>query len=400
MLHLDLSHNKLTGDLDVFKHQQDFNYSSLSDLLLNQSFNKSLTLSVNRLSGDLPSSFGQYADLEILSGNLFGCDGLPKNDKESESLSCGSQQYDQSMALMGGVLGMMLCLFAIYRLLCLFASQSQDDRSKMDWFLFLMRVVGSRTVPGYVKYSDQLNLHSREAKDLASHPLQSINSFWSLLYHLIWSVCVFTFLSLILTLPVYLLKYLDVESINEGGDTQYVTHTHMYNWLWTMAFVSGTTPAIILMVTVFLILSYFHVIINHLGDNGNPSSSALLPASPKALLDDQSHFLGFTVWLILFLNIIVVGTVNGLYIWSTLLDLARNLRIWIQLSFALFSSLWGVVLRRGLPSRVKDSSYGVWLFICLNVINSVMIPCAVTALSTPSCYQVSKYKRLLHFDIS
>jgi hypothetical protein len=114
MLHLDLSHNKLTGDANGFKHQEDFNSPSLIFEWGNQSSNKNLTLSVNRLSGDLPSSFGKYADLDILSGNLFGCDNLPKNDANSESLSCGSEQYDQSMISMGGVMGMTLFLVAVY----------------------------------------------------------------------------------------------------------------------------------------------------------------------------------------------------------------------------------------------------------------------------------------------
>jgi hypothetical protein len=188
-------------------------------------------------------------------------------------------------------------------------------------------------------------------------------------------------LCLMLVHPIYILKQLDKDSTSEGGDTYYVTHTHMYNWLWTMAFVSGTTPAIILLVAGFVCLSYFNVVMNRLGGSDN--------ASLKSVTVDEGNFMRVTsVWLVFFLNIIVVGTVNGLYVWSTLLDLASDVRLWIQLSFALFSSLWIVVLRLGLPSQIKESRYGVWLFICLHAMNSVMIPCAVTALSTPSCYQV------------
>jgi hypothetical protein len=58
MVHLDLSHNKLTGDANGFKHQEAFNRSSLMVEWSNQYLNKNLTLSVNRLSGDLPSSLG------------------------------------------------------------------------------------------------------------------------------------------------------------------------------------------------------------------------------------------------------------------------------------------------------------------------------------------------------
>jgi hypothetical protein len=199
-------------------------------------------------------------------------------------------------------------------------------------------------------------------------------------------VFVLTTFCLLITLPVYVLKQLDVEATSEGGDTQYVTHTHMYNWLWTMAFVSGTTPAIILLAANFVCLSYFNVVMNRLGGE---ELTALTSLAPKSVSIDQSHFLRLTVWSVFILNFAVVGTVNGLYIWSTLLDLASEIRVWIQLSFAIFSSLWSLVLRRGLPSETKASQYGVWLFVCLNVINNVMIPCLTTALSTPSCYQVT-----------
>jgi hypothetical protein len=202
-------------------------------------------------------------------------------------------------------------------------------------------------------------------------------------------------LCLLLTLPVYVLKQLDVDSTSEGEETQYVTHTHMYNWLWTMAFVSGTTPAIILLVAVFVCLSYFNVVMNRLGGNKERPSQSSVQSTvtvPSLLVSDyRRHISMLTVWVVFILNLIIVGTVNGLYIWSTLLDIASDDRFWIQLSFALFSSIWNSILRIGLPSQIKESRYGVWLFICLNAMNSVMIPCVVTALSTPSCYQVSSF---------
>jgi Leucine-rich repeat (LRR) protein len=393
MLHLDLSHNKLTGDADSFKHQDDLNRSSLN--LRWQSVNQSLALGVNRLSGDIPSSFGNYADLDILAGNLFGCHHIPKNDEHSESLSCGSEQYDQGLVLMGGVLGMIVCLAAMSRLLCLLFSSSrsddEDDQTKDDQrFILIRRHVSSDVLLRYARYYQSGLCHqiSNPEGEINcpspfSHSLKSTVSFGSLLSSLTWSACVLTTLCLLLSLPVYILKQLDVDSASQGGETQYITHTHMYNWLWTMAFVSGTTPAIILLVTGYVCLSYFNVFMSRLGGKEGPSQSDLLSPS---LTDNQDRL---TVWTVFLLNIAVVGTVNGLYIWSTLLDLASDVRLWIQLSFALFTFLWSVILRIGLPSRIKESGYGVWLFICLNAMNSVMIPCAVTALSTPSCYQVS-----------
>jgi Leucine-rich repeat (LRR) protein len=412
MPHLDLSHNKLTGEITGggFKyHSALFNITNpLYRELVNATLGwevgsqQSLRLNVNRLSGDVPTSLGRYADLEILSGNLFSCDSLPKNDKNSESVSCGSEQYDQSMALMGGVFGM-VCLVALSSLVCrllLSSFKSHDDKTKGDtqslWFT-LVKYVDYGTLLRYVSYAQAAPIdsdprHMREEIDPPSpspppppppHPLQSIFSFGSLLSRLMWSVCVLVALCFLLSLPVYVLKQLDIVSASEGGgETQYVTHTHMYSWLWTMAFVSGSTPAIILLLTNFLCLSYFNLVMNRLGGNEVPSR-LVSPSAASPLSMSKA------VWTILFLNIAVVGTVNGLYIWSTLLDLESDDRVWIQISFALFSFLWSAALPRGLSSEIKDSRHGVWLFLCLNAMNSVLIPCAVTALSTPTCYQVS-----------
>jgi hypothetical protein len=383
LLHLDLSHNKLTGDVDGFKHQSDFNSSSLGL----QSSSKNLSLSVNRLSGDLPSSFGRYADLDILSGNLFGCDHIPKNDDNSDSVSCGSEQYDQSMIAMGGVLGLLCCL-AMYHIFCLFlrSSISPANTAKDDLPLLNERPASPGVLLRYARYYQTHPL--QQSKDQLSsppspEPLQATTTFGSFLSRLM-----VTTLCLLLTVPVYVLKQLDEQSSGEGGETQYITHTEMYNWLWTMAFVSGTTPAILLLLTAFVCLSYFNLVMNRLGRNDEPPST-ISSRSLSSLSTDQVHYLRLTaVWAVFIINILVVGTVNGLYVWSTLLDLTSNIRLWIQLSFALFSSLWSVALRVALPSQIKESRYGVWLFICLNVVNIVLIPCLVTALSTPSCYQV------------
>jgi hypothetical protein len=273
MVHLDLSHNKLTGDANGFEHQEAFNRSSLIVEWSNQSSNKNLTLSVNRLSGDLSSSFGTYADLDILSGNLFGCDNLPKNDANSDSLSCGSEEYDQSMISMGGVLGMILCLVAVYHLLCL--SFSSSFKTKDDQRLMLVKRRGETgLLLDYLRYSQSDHLHKSLSDPSHSHSLTV--SFGSLLVNLMRSVCVLTALCLLLTLPVYVLKQLDVESASEGAETQYVTHTHQYNWLWTMAFVSGTTPAIILLVAGFVCVSYFNVVMRRQLHEGHISVACVL----------------------------------------------------------------------------------------------------------------------------
>jgi Leucine-rich repeat (LRR) protein len=387
MSHLDLSNNKLTGDTDGFKQQTEFRHSSGWNLANQYQYPvPTLTLRVNRLSGELPSSFG-YSDLDILSGNLFGCDNLPKNDENSGSLSCGAQQYDHSMILMGVVLGLLICVPGMYHLYCVLTRDTRSPDEKM-----LARISAD---PGIIRsasyyHSDCLSSpQSKEEIDAPSPrprslPLQSTATFGILISNLMLATCVLTFLSLMFSLPIYVLKELDVKSRDEGGEGQWVTHTHMYNWLWTMAFVSGTTPAIILLLMGFICLSTFNMIVNRLGTANEELTSPGSVSEPN----NQHQFFRFTVWSIFILNIVIVGTINGLYIWSTLLKIATRSRIWIQVSFALFTFLWNILLRFGLPREIKESKYGVWLFTSLNGINTVLIPCLATALTSPSCYQV------------
>jgi Leucine-rich repeat (LRR) protein len=386
--HLDLSHNKLTGDAAGFRHQDDISWTSG---IVNTSpwsrslMSRNLSLAVNRLSGDLPDSFGKYENLDILSGNLFGCANLAKNDENSDFVSCGSQDYDQTMVLMGGVLGSIMCsvmmFYLLSRLLPSFRSQEEEsDNDRHGEDDPLKSLMNPEIFIRYLRYhlipSSKGEINSTPSSSL----LRSTNSFGSLLSRLMRSVCMLAILCLLLSFPIYVLKQLDVGSGDEG-DPQYVTHSHMYNWLWTMAFLSGTTPAMILFLMCFVCLLYFAFVMNRLG------AAIDVKEEPPTPLSTSTSSKG--VWITFVLNVVVVGTINGLYLWSTLLDLASDVRIWIQFCFGLFSFLWNVALRSTLPFQITESKAGVWLFTCLNVMNSVILPCLATALSSPSCYQVS-----------
>jgi Leucine-rich repeat (LRR) protein len=441
MSQLDLSHNKLTGTLDGFKSQgEGIDFGLVNRSLGSRFLDQTLKLSVNRLSGDLSFSLKKYATLDILSGNLFGCARIPRNDKNSEWEVCGSEEYDQSLIVMGGVCGLIVLVTAFYGLCLLISSftlppvggKAMDQQQAEDSKISTERSPSSSN--SSLWFERRLLEHRAAAirfvryfyfTDLPSSP--SIRSFGFLLSNLTRSVCLLTFLSLILSFPIYVLKVLDKESQDGGGSTedeaQYITHSHMYRWLWTVAFVSGTVPSVLLLTVTFLCLMFFCFILTVLGvDHDSPRSvqelemkderdpervdhlrdtSVAIPDEVPQLATpvgrdtsfdgDPNEFLVSGVWVILLANIAVVGTVNGLYLWSTLLDLSNLMRILIQFSFGLFTFVWRVlILRGGLPTRLKESRYGVRLFTYLNIVNTVIIPCVVTALSDPSCYQVTK----------
>jgi Leucine-rich repeat (LRR) protein len=427
---LDLSHNKLTGTLDGFKTTE-------KETLLP----RSLKLSVNRFSGDLSRSLQRYSTLDILSGNLFGCAYTPRSDKNSAWTICGSEEFDQSLFVMSGVCVLLILLLLFLGLSWIISpslyknpdtknhSQQEHQHHTADhevsgdqshqptsrnisslWFQ--RRFLDCQTIILYTKY------FSLDCLPLLNHNT-SIASYGCFLSSLSKSMCLLSLLSLILSLPIYLLKVLDVESQNgneiDESQAQYITHAHLYRWLYTTAFLSGAVPSVLLLTVTLLCLMAFCLIINFLASRREPlkenpaescdhsisvvSSGTQIHQSPSQcqsnnedLSEDNQpgELLMSAVWIILIVNIAVVGTVNGLYLWSTLLDLSKHIRILIQFSFGLFTLAWRVlIIDRGLPRQMKESRDGVWLFSCLNVVNTVLIPCVVTALSDPSCYQVS-----------
>jgi hypothetical protein len=206
--HLDLSHNKLTGDANGFRHQDLQNSDLLNAFLGSRYVNRSLALTVNRLSGDLPDSFGKYANLDIL--NLFGCAHVPKNDESSDSVSCGSKEYDQTLLLMGGVLGTIVCLAASLYLLRMFFSslrslnekKSNDTNTKrfpsyhlsIHYLNYGNRVRSSSqsSIPSFFPHSSEKEINTA----LPSSLFPSTVSFGNLLSRLMRSVCVLTTLCL------------------------------------------------------------------------------------------------------------------------------------------------------------------------------------------------------------
>jgi len=134
---LALNGNDLTGSIPLGIQRHGFNFLDLSynkfDGTLATSFvagspkkvgGSSLSLSNNRLSGDLPVSFYKAPNLfylNVLQGNLFGCNvdnfglaTLPLLDAYSPRHHCGSDQYNITILIFGVLaFGLILAFFGI-----------------------------------------------------------------------------------------------------------------------------------------------------------------------------------------------------------------------------------------------------------------------------------------------
>jgi Leucine-rich repeat (LRR) protein len=123
LMDLSLSHNLLTGTIPSSVQERSWNnldlsYNKLTGTLAGNIhvFNDSATLSleINRLSGDIPTVLLSTENIKILQGNIFACNinrnNLPKNDEDSVDYSCGSDVVNVAIYIWIGVSVLFVCI--------------------------------------------------------------------------------------------------------------------------------------------------------------------------------------------------------------------------------------------------------------------------------------------------
>jgi Leucine-rich repeat (LRR) protein len=127
---LDLSYNILTGTIPLFFQSKpnwmavDLASNRLTGLLIENAFPNiigarfSLKLSVNRLSGTLPSNLLSLDNVNILDGNMFACNYdrslLPDNDPNIDHYSCGSELVNLVLYFWIGLLFLVVLTLIVF----------------------------------------------------------------------------------------------------------------------------------------------------------------------------------------------------------------------------------------------------------------------------------------------
>jgi Leucine-rich repeat (LRR) protein len=384
--HIDLSHNKLTGDLDDFnqlKHWREIPTQIVP--LLDTRDNPSLKLTVNRLSGSLSKSLNQYMDLDLLAGNIFSCHLLPSNDQNRQWYSCGSNEFDQAMVVMGAVVG----FFALVASICWICVSL---KFLFGFFKFISPSWLDRILSEYQNLMSSMRFHTDHTltqqiallKDpIAQLSMQSMMMFGSLLDKLMISFGFLTALTVFVSLPIYIVKALSMTS-DRDHELEYVTHSHMYRWLGTVAFLSGPIPAVLLLLVVIIVLFIFTWMMSTLYLKEESKTQRILPLTQHKLTNNSSY-----LFILFLVNVSLIGTLNGVYVWSTLIDLSPQYQTLSKFSLSFCFVVWNLVLGRVIPKNIKESPSGIWVRCCLYLTNTVIIPMIATTLTSPSCYQVS-----------
>jgi hypothetical protein len=270
---LDLSYNKLTGTLST-------------SFILPES--ASLSLQVNRLSGSVPSKLESLEAINILDGNIFGCNSnneLPQHDPTTATYSCGSNSTNYFLFSWFSLIGFTVLIVAVTLLLLQYDYISRTKKPVVDKSGF-GKNIQMTTFAGNTDFfpkndhqsqNEALNEHeAAEKKEEArreneqpfpnawkmisvyhssflqfavDYPGSNVAVFWKLLHFIRKGFAAFACISIFFLLPLYLTATV-------------FTHSYTYEYVWIVSAIlmSGEESALILFFAFFCLVGAYLVI--------------------------------------------------------------------------------------------------------------------------------------------
>jgi hypothetical protein len=400
-LNLDLSYNRLTGTLDPA-------FAANSSIIDAKRVitSTALTIDNNRLSGRIPGGVNSYANLTMLTSNLFSCaldkSDLPTADEDRLNYQCGSDYLN---------LPYYVWLALAVVLVTVVSSVWCGEKRRVSnthcvpatWRQLLQSAVACIRVGSTgtgESSSDCPGVHA------AYHAvLQDFNKL-----AVVAALCaVFTVLVL---LPLY-----------AGLSSQYSTVTHKYAWIVSAAYLSGVPPGVTVLVALLVVVLAFLCMWHHVSyraglvhTKGSQRTTSGLNCADQQLSDKQptsgtpvvhaadghvaATTLSFATRTAVYVtyvavNFAVVAGVNTAYVYVALNQRGAAF-IAAQILLSLFKLLWnkfgGVYLVRYVTSQMTvydDTAFGrgfellkVFVALC----NNIAIPCLVVAITSPDCF--------------
>jgi hypothetical protein len=417
---MDISVNRLTGKLDMNQKESNERPTKLrtDDFILRAN--------VNRFSGRLgTNSFNFFDYLEVLDGNLFSCEDLPSNDVHSDRYSCGSYVFVSSLVFMAlSTLFLVMTYYMAHIVMGgstaggnkedetvtsaghLSESQTQEQCANSDILEdsgMSSRVPLFHAMVHWNLFTSFFETYVEAKVDLKETYIvfQELQSMLSLIIQLV-------VVSIVMCVPIYALKGTDVGDL----DGNYATHYETYLWFYSIAYVSGSLPVIFILLCWFVLVMVLYKV--YLSSKGFCFNNYLqcfrtgIIFKEKVTMTDRVVFKAvgdvevksiagkdmLKVYLGCIVDIIVFGTVNGVYVYSSYEnnEIAgaageANL-IFIQILMSLFfvSSryvLIPIVLKPLLKDTHRYNSFRLFLLLT----NYLLIPFCATLFTLPSCFR-------------
>jgi len=346
---LDLSYNELSGTLE---NTVWFENTSRSGPIL--------SMTRNRLSGDIPYSFHAAKSISILDGNMFYCssaESLPVNDPDSGNYICGSDLANTSLFVFTALMAVFTILgIAVVRGLC---------------------CTGTATGPALTEaLREMAGLLWRDGLRVSSGS-RDVDHLDSMLWQFRRAVTVLLLCVLCLVLPVYcVLKFY--------ADPDFSSYTYQYGWSPSLGFMQHTGPANVILALCVVVLpavAWFDwntsKLFRHL-ETRTFSHATTHPDIP-AVSANKSR------WLIVLvsLNIVVVMAVNMAYV-DVVLTQSVRMQVLVIGLLSIFKMGWSVAI---INIALRYLNGNLRLFKGLSILNNVILPAVGTALADISCFQ-------------
>jgi len=398
---LDLSNNRISGNLTAFSDETSEFYTN-KDI--------SLSLSVNRLSGNIPTSLKNVRNMSILAGNLFSCAVVPQNDVTAEQFQCGSADLNAAIyAQIVFILAACLTLFYIKH-----SGKNQRLRRKLSSWLeasnFQMdTIIGASASPLDISDGSIMGVAIKHMKRYSDY-LRDLRVF-VLKIGILFSFVFIMYLSL--------------------SGTGNRTVEYLYAWMTTALYLSGNTSTICLLVssivTMLVVWNMIRIhekktiassavqsreskmgkhamsLISSIGSIGGHTDSMVTTATTsKEAVGFANTFIPFIrLFLLLFFSSGVIFAGNGWYV-EVQLEGQTAQQNAIKFGFALFKLFWSMtvfpnLLKRdwlnfGVDERFHDrvirQTFGskTGLLFVMNVTMTFIIPMFAVTIADPTCF--------------
>jgi len=356
LYHIDLSYNRLTGNLSVFEHSNG---------------NQNLTATVNYLSGPIPQQIAADRSINILEGNVFQCGGdskLPEHDPTAPSYVCASDSYE---------IGIYAYITALFVLAVVAWVINTDSKVKEEFRLWLRsaraevepRVEGDHGTK--IRPIYQFNLHLRNLRWIS--------------------------LKIALMFLGVLIMYLSLP------DSRLLQHSYL--WSTTAAYMTGDTATICLLIIGFILnCAIVHIMRNeHKNVEGEEVQLRNSVFTSSASSGHSTYIfkplLRILIFIVIIIGFVVVGNVMYLRVLFVGTQLEQQV---FRPVLALFKLIWAYVvtpkffyseyLLFGLPQsehlQFINKVFGLkihFMFI-MNILTLFCIPIMVQMCTDPACF--------------
>ena len=356
---LDLSFNKLTGELD----------SEFAAPVVDNGTTTTLALANNRFSGVIPHAVAVVQNIKLLTSNLFSCridhSDLPAHDSDRNNYQCGSDSFNAPFYIWLGIAATLLALFY---------GVGSIENVRLALFSAPLRSLGVVDMPQLVHVINVM-----------------------LLILKLSFVCVC--FGLLVLVPVY-----------AALSVSYGTYAYQYAYTVSAAFLSGALPLCVLFVVWVVLLTGLlcvaELLLNQLRQLGlshivvtasvhgkvlsRPMGSRAATRHPLERLAVYSAFV--------LVNFTAVVGVNIAYVYVALYERASVLVV-MQVILSFFKLFWNKFCSGYLvlwianyisnfdPAAVKQyKKEFVSIQLAIALVNMIFVPCFVVAVINPDCF--------------